>query len=50
VQDDDTPETLAARILEEEHRVYPAAIQRVLDGRWKLAGRRFLGDAARSEF
>lgn len=28
----DTPETLAARILEVEHRLYPAAIGRVLDG------------------
>ncbi len=33
---DDTAETLAARILEVEHRLYPEAIQRVLDGGWKI--------------
>ena len=37
----DTSETLAARILVEEHRAYPEAVQLVLDGRWKLEGRRF---------
>lgn len=41
VRDDDTPETLAARILEEEHRIYPQAIQLVLDGGWTIDGRRF---------
>ena len=39
---DDTVETLSARILIEEHRLYPAAIQRVLDGRWRIDGRRFI--------
>ena len=38
----DTVETLTARILEEEHRLYPAAIQRVLDGGWRIEGRRFV--------
>ena len=42
VLDDDTAETLAARILVEEHRVYPEAIRIVLDGKWRLEGRRFL--------
>jgi phosphoribosylglycinamide formyltransferase 1 len=42
VEDDDTEETLAARILVEEHRAYPEAVQMVLDGRWKIEGRRFL--------
>jgi phosphoribosylglycinamide formyltransferase-1 len=41
VHDDDTPETLAARILEEEHRIYPEAIARVLNGGWTIEGRRF---------
>ena len=36
----DTPETLAARVLVEEHRIYPEAIQAVLDGRARLEGRR----------
>ncbi len=40
VQDDDTPESLAGRILVEEHRIYPEAIGRVLDGGWAVLGRR----------
>jgi len=40
VLDEDTEDTLADRILAQEHRLYPAAIQRVLDGRWSIAGRR----------
>jgi len=42
VFDDDTSETLAARILEEEHRIYPEAIRIVLDGEWRIEGRRFI--------
>ena len=42
VQPGDTAETLAARILVEEHRLLPAAVACVLDGRWTLDGRRFL--------
>jgi phosphoribosylglycinamide formyltransferase 1 len=42
VRPDDTPDTLAARILNEEHRIYPEAIQRVLDGGWRIEGRRFI--------
>src|SRR6476659_5223926 len=34
VRTDDTPETLSARILVEEHRLYPAAVQLILDGHW----------------
>jgi phosphoribosylglycinamide formyltransferase-1 len=41
VLDDDTAETLAARILEEEHRIYPEAVAAVLDGGWTIDGRRF---------
>jgi phosphoribosylglycinamide formyltransferase 1 len=43
VRDDDTAETLAARILIEEHRIYPAAIGLVLNGGWRIEGRRFVG-------
>jgi phosphoribosylglycinamide formyltransferase-1 len=43
VRDDDTAETLAARILVEEHRLYPEAIRAVLAGGWRIDGRRFLG-------
>lgn len=42
VLDDDTEETLAARILAEEHRAYVEAVSCVLDGRWKVDGRRFV--------
>ena len=42
VLDEDTAETLAARILIEEHRAYPEAVQMVLDGGWRLEGRRFM--------
>jgi phosphoribosylglycinamide formyltransferase-1 len=41
VLEDDTVETLSARILIEEHRIYPAAIARLLAGDWTLDGRRF---------
>ena len=41
VLDDDTPETLTSRILVEEHRLYPEAIARILDGRFRLEGRRY---------
>jgi phosphoribosylglycinamide formyltransferase-1 len=40
VEEGDTPETLAARILVEEHRLYPAAIAWVLAGGWRIEGRR----------
>lgn len=42
VLDDDTADTLAARILAEEHQLYPEAIRLVLDGDWRLDGRRFV--------
>jgi phosphoribosylglycinamide formyltransferase-1 len=42
VLDDDTRDTLAARILVEEHKLYPDAIRTVLDGGWRIDGRRFL--------
>src|SRR5262245_37699994 len=40
VRDDDTEEMLAARILVEEHRLYPLAIKTILSNRWHLEGRR----------
>ena len=42
VRDDDTAETLAARILIEEHRIYPEAAGIVLGGGWTIEGRRFV--------
>jgi phosphoribosylglycinamide formyltransferase-1 len=40
VRDDDTPDTLAARILAEEHEAYPEAVALVASGNYKLEGRR----------
>jgi phosphoribosylglycinamide formyltransferase-1 len=40
VMDDDTAETLSARILEQEHRIYSEAIGLVLSGHYRIAGRR----------
>ncbi len=40
VLEDDTVETLSARILKEEHRIYTEAIRIVLSGRWHIEGRR----------
>jgi phosphoribosylglycinamide formyltransferase-1 len=40
VEPGDTREALAARILVEEHRVFPAAVKRVLGGGWRIEGRR----------
>lgn len=48
VADGDTPDSLAARILVEEHRIYPEAIQAVLDGGWRIEGRRFAGSSTAS--
>jgi phosphoribosylglycinamide formyltransferase-1 len=46
VLEGDTPESLAARILVEEHAIYPAAVAKVLDGGWRIEGQRFAsGDA-----
>ncbi len=38
----DTAGTLAARILEQEHLAYPEAVQMILDGGWRVEGRRFV--------
>ena len=43
VLDDDTAESLAARILEEEHRIYSEAIALVLSGKYRIEGRRVAG-------
>jgi len=40
VREDDTEETLAARILEVEHRLYPRAARIVLEGHYRVEGRR----------
>lgn len=40
VREGDTPETLAARILEEEHKIYPNAVRLFAEGRLQVDGRR----------
>lgn len=42
VHDEDTAETLAARILREEHGAYVAALERLLTERWTVRGRRLV--------
>jgi phosphoribosylglycinamide formyltransferase-1 len=44
VHDDDDEQALSARILKEEHRIYPEAIRTVLDGNYRIDGRRVLCD------
>lgn len=44
VQDGDTEKTLGARILREEHRIYPQALQFLAEGRLRVEGRRVLLD------
>ncbi len=40
VLDDDTPETLAARVFQAECEAYPEALQLIADGRLRIEGRR----------
>jgi phosphoribosylglycinamide formyltransferase-1 len=47
VLEDDTVETLSSRILVEEHRIYPVAIQMLLDGDWSVQGRTLVRSAPR---
>jgi phosphoribosylglycinamide formyltransferase-1 len=42
IQDNDTVDTLSARILEQEHLAYPEAIARVLSGDFRIEGRRYV--------
>jgi phosphoribosylglycinamide formyltransferase-1 len=46
VLETDTVESLAARILEAEHRIYPRAVRLLLEGRCRLEGRRVVLEAA----
>ena len=43
IEPDDTVETLSARILVEEHRLYTEAVRLVLSGQFRIEGRRVLG-------
>jgi phosphoribosylglycinamide formyltransferase-1 len=43
---DDTPESLAARVLAQEHIIYPLAVRLIAEGRVRVAGERVLIDGA----
>lgn len=44
ILDEDTPDTLAARILEQEHKIYPRAVRLFAENRLRVEGRRvFIG-------
>ena len=40
VMPDDTPDTLAARVLEQEHKAYPQALRLLAEGRVRVEGNR----------
>ena len=46
VRDGDTPETLAARVLAEEHQLYTEAVRLVLSGKFRIEGRRAIAAEA----
>jgi phosphoribosylglycinamide formyltransferase-1 len=48
IHDTDTNETLSARILAEEHRIYTEAVRLVLSGNYRVEGRRVIALANRS--
>lgn len=48
ILDNDTPEALAVRILEQEHKIYPRAVQLFAEGRLKVDGRRVLIEDGKS--
>jgi len=45
ILDNDSPDTLAARILEQEHKIYPRAVQLFAEGRLTVDGRRVFIEA-----
>ena len=49
ILDDDTPDTLAARILEQEHKIYPRAVQLFAEERLRIEGQRVLIEAGKPE-
>jgi phosphoribosylglycinamide formyltransferase-1 len=49
IEPGDTDETLAARILNEEHRIYTEAVRLVLSGKFRVEGRRVLPTAEETQ-
>ena len=48
IEDSDTPETLSERILRQEHRIYSEAVNIVLEGRFRIEGRRVLTNSPKA--
>src|SRR5258705_109585 len=42
IEPGDTPDTLAVRVLAEEHRIYTEAVRLILSGQYRIEGRRVL--------
>ncbi|MGZ8405368.1 MAG: phosphoribosylglycinamide formyltransferase [Nitrospira sp.] len=49
ILEDDAPDTLAARILVQEHKIYPRAVQLFAEGRLRVDSRRVLIDDAKPD-
>jgi len=49
VLDQDTPETLAARVLEQEHLIYPQALALIAGGRYRIDGNRVFSHESAAE-
>jgi phosphoribosylglycinamide formyltransferase 1 len=49
ILDSDTSDTLATRILEQEHKIYPRAVQLFAEGRLQVVGRRVFIEAGKPE-
>lgn len=49
VLDNDTPDTLAARVLDVEHQIYPKALSMVASGKAKVSGARVTGSGDSKE-
>ena len=49
ILDEDTPDTLAARILVQEHKIYPFVVQLFAEGRLRVEGRRVFIEAGKQE-
>ena len=49
ILDGDTPDTLAVRILEQEHKLYPRAVQLFAEGRLRIEGQRVFIEAGKPE-
>ena len=49
ILDNDNPDTLAARLLDQEHKIYPRAVQLFAEGRLRVEGRRVFIEGGKPE-